>query len=208
MLQYFHILGLAPQATLREIKTAYRKLAFIYHPDKNPDNEQTAQRFREITEAYQHLSAWKEQQIATSSHAKNENSKNKNDYYVPHYQAHNLKYKQKPTDQELEYQQKLQQLQKRNLYYKGRYLTNSICPYCKTTSIKKVFSHTELHGISYVPLFLGVCHCDSCGADFYARNKKRVSEIYLQSVSMITGLLIAVVLYLFLLLHLDSIIPK
>jgi len=45
-------LGLQPEASEREIKTAYRKLSIQYHPDKNPGQES---KFREITEAYEIL---------------------------------------------------------------------------------------------------------------------------------------------------------
>jgi len=53
--QCFHILQLAPGATLAEVKTAFRKLAFQFHPDINPAPD-AAGRFREINEAYVLLS--------------------------------------------------------------------------------------------------------------------------------------------------------
>uniref|UniRef100_A0A4W5PK89 J domain-containing protein n=1 Tax=Hucho hucho TaxID=62062 RepID=A0A4W5PK89_9TELE len=49
---YYDILQVSPSATQSQIKTAYYKQSFIYHPDKNPDNEEATQRFSEITEAY------------------------------------------------------------------------------------------------------------------------------------------------------------
>jgi DnaJ family protein C protein 7 len=39
-----------------DIKKAYRKLAIVHHPDKNPDDESAAARFKEIGEAYETLS--------------------------------------------------------------------------------------------------------------------------------------------------------
>jgi hypothetical protein len=54
-LDYYKVLGVSPQATSKEIKLAYRKLAVLYHPDKNPDPK-VAERFKEITEAYNTLS--------------------------------------------------------------------------------------------------------------------------------------------------------
>ena len=43
-------------ASADEIKTAYRKLAIEYHPDKNPDDPEAEQRFKELAEAYDTLS--------------------------------------------------------------------------------------------------------------------------------------------------------
>jgi curved DNA-binding protein CbpA len=51
---YYAILGVLPGATLSEIKRAYRKLAKQYHPDVN-NNPDAAERFRELTEAYDTL---------------------------------------------------------------------------------------------------------------------------------------------------------
>jgi curved DNA-binding protein CbpA len=53
MKDYYSILGIAETAAPEEIKAAYRKLAFQYHPDVNPGNEkQAGEKFKEINEAY------------------------------------------------------------------------------------------------------------------------------------------------------------
>ncbi|XP_022062854.2 dnaJ (Hsp40) homolog, subfamily C, member 30b [Acanthochromis polyacanthus] len=49
---YYDILSVSPTATQSQIKTAYYKQSFIYHPDKNPDSMEATQRFSEISEAY------------------------------------------------------------------------------------------------------------------------------------------------------------
>ncbi len=53
---YYEILGLPREASEADIKTAYRKLAMQYHPDRNPDNPEAESRFREAAEAYEVLS--------------------------------------------------------------------------------------------------------------------------------------------------------
>ena len=53
---YYKILGIARGASADEIKSAYRKLAMQYHPDRNPGDKQAEDRFKEINEAYQVLS--------------------------------------------------------------------------------------------------------------------------------------------------------
>ncbi|GAB4180619.1 MAG: molecular chaperone DnaJ [Calditrichia bacterium] len=60
---YYEILGVERTATQEEIKKAYRKLAFEFHPDRNPDNKEAEEKFKEISEAYQVLSDQQKRQI-------------------------------------------------------------------------------------------------------------------------------------------------
>jgi len=53
---YYEVLGVDKNADEGTIKKAYRKLAMQYHPDKNPDNKEAEEKFKEASEAYEVLS--------------------------------------------------------------------------------------------------------------------------------------------------------
>jgi molecular chaperone DnaJ len=61
---YYEVLGITKTASVEEIKSAYRKSALKWHPDRNPESKEEAEvRFRECTEAYSVLSDSQKRQI-------------------------------------------------------------------------------------------------------------------------------------------------
>ena len=53
---HYSVLGVEPTASQIEIKRAYRRLVFLYHPDRNPDDEDAVDNFKRILKAYEVLS--------------------------------------------------------------------------------------------------------------------------------------------------------
>ena len=67
---YYEVLGVSKTATADEIKSAYRKLAMKYHPDRNPGNKEAEEKFKEAAEAYDVLhDAEKRQRYDQFGHA-------------------------------------------------------------------------------------------------------------------------------------------
>jgi curved DNA-binding protein CbpA len=56
-MNHYQTLGISPKAGLKEIKIAFKQLAFQYHPDKNDGDKGAEEKFKEINEAYKTLSS-------------------------------------------------------------------------------------------------------------------------------------------------------
>ncbi len=88
-IDYYKILGVDKNASEKDIKKAYRKLARKYHPDLNPNDKESEKRFKEINEAYEVLG--------------NKENREKYDKYGEHWQHADEIEKQKA--QQKQYQQ-------------------------------------------------------------------------------------------------------
>lgn len=87
MADYYAVLSVSRDASEAEIKKAYRKLALKWHPDKNPDNKEEAdRRFKEISEAYEVLSDKDKRSVYDQYGKEGLNGGGGNDFsHNPHY---------------------------------------------------------------------------------------------------------------------------
>lgn len=76
----YSVLGVAKSATQDEIKSAYRKLAVKYHPDKNPGNKDAEEKFKQISAAYDVLGDEAKRRQYDSYGAYSSDSRSSNSY--------------------------------------------------------------------------------------------------------------------------------
>ncbi len=85
-MSYYKVLGISENSKIDEIKKKYRKLAFKYHPDRNPQDEKALEKFREISEAYE---------VLGNSEKRQEYDRNRKKQEKSHTVLHNEKWKDK-----------------------------------------------------------------------------------------------------------------
>src|SRR3977135_3110876 len=61
--EYYELLGVPKKASTKDIRTAFRKLARKYHPDLNPGDKSSEEKFKQLQEAYDVLSDTKKRQM-------------------------------------------------------------------------------------------------------------------------------------------------
>jgi curved DNA-binding protein CbpA len=107
MTDYYQILGLKPDASSTSIRSAYKRLAMLYHPDRNPGNAQAEELFKIINEAYQVLShTAKKQQYDMRYHGLNhkENHSTAHDMRAYWREYHRKQYEHWRQNQQPAYQ--------------------------------------------------------------------------------------------------------
>lgn len=116
---YYKILEISPSATLADIKKSFRRLALLYHPDKNFGSNLHEAKFKEIKEAYEILSDARQRQNYNSSRRQQSQTKKKNTYRQPNAQI--------ILNQAIEFRKKItaldpERMNKRTLYHHLQHL--------------------------------------------------------------------------------------
>lgn len=97
----YRILGIGPEADLKEVKTAFRKKAFELHPDLNPNDPEAATKFRKLNEAYvflrNHVKARGKAQAGADVPPPTPEPKASPDFGARTYAGNQKKYKRKTT---------------------------------------------------------------------------------------------------------------
>ena len=116
---YYKILEIPPSASLADIKKSFRRLALLYHPDRNFGSNLHEAKFKEIKEAYEILSDARQRQNYNSSRRQQSQTKEKNTYRQPNAQI--------ILNQAIEFRKKIsaldpERMNKRTLYHHLQHL--------------------------------------------------------------------------------------
>jgi curved DNA-binding protein CbpA len=142
---YYSILGVKRKASADEIKRAYRKLLFRYHPDRNPEDDKAAQKLKEVLEAYDVLSD------------------------RDHRQSYDDKVRGKFAEEKSEEQAQTQSSAgfKFSYEHKHKQEPEPKCPQCSTIGMESIVSRKGGTGPSRGKQFIhspfSVVFCNSCG---------------------------------------------
>lgn len=142
-LNYYSLLGVAQKASTEEIRRAYRKMVFQYHPDRNPNDREAADKLKQVMEAYEVLSNEAERaqyDKATWSAFQDDNGdRHRESSGGPHF-SHQFKQKLDPEPQ---------------------------CPHCSAVGMDQIISRKAGSGSSkgkhFVTSPFQIIFCAQCG---------------------------------------------
>ncbi len=105
MADYYQLLGIRQDANPTEIRTAYKKLAMLYHPDRNPGNKEAEELFKLINEAYHALADPRKRMVydAHISYPQNTHHSSAHDTSAYWRQYHRQRYEQWRQSQQSTY---------------------------------------------------------------------------------------------------------
>jgi len=162
-IDYYSLLGIKPAASAEEIKRAYRKMVFRFHPDRNPGDVEAAGKFTQVIDAYAVLSDGLQRSTydAISHPAKAQEEPQEEGTEEPHKPfgddaSNGFRYSQGFTGQEFKSQSA-----------KGTVEAEPKCPSCAVVGAEHVASRrggaAKSRGKQFVQAPFNVVFCDACG---------------------------------------------
>ena len=97
---FYDVLGVSKSASLEELKSAYRKLAVKHHPDKNPGDKTSEDKFKEASEAYGILSDAEKKPGSSKDGDKNDEGKKDDNVVDADFEEVKEEAKEKEEDKE------------------------------------------------------------------------------------------------------------
>jgi DnaJ-class molecular chaperone len=157
-IDYYSLLGIKRGASPEEVKRAYRRMVFRFHPDRNPGDEAAAGKFKQVLDAYSVLSDSVKRRTydAVSHSADAEEDGDEPPEQEPKQQAksdanNGFNFSQSFTGQE----------------FRGKVEPDPKCPSCSVVGLDHIISRTGGSGGSRGKQFVlapfNVIFCDSCG---------------------------------------------
>ena len=157
-LDYYSLLGIKRAASPAEIKRAYRQMVFKYHPDRNPGDNEAADRFKLVLDAYAILSDGKKRAIYDavnrSADAEEEPEEQQEQAEEPQFGdkvGSGFQYSQGFAGQE----------------FRGKIEADPKCPSCSVVGIDHIISRkggsSGSRGKQFVLAPFNVIFCDACG---------------------------------------------
>jgi curved DNA-binding protein CbpA len=150
---YYSVLGIKRSASQEEVKRAYRKAVFRYHPDRNPDNHEAAEKFKEVLDAYEVLS---------------DSGRRANYDQVTYTTAAESEAEEEPRDQEApEFGSDPGNGFHFNQDFKAKVEPEPKCPSCSAVGTDKIISRkagsSSARGKQFVLAPFNIVFCSACG---------------------------------------------
>ena len=148
-IDYYSLLGIQRHANPSEIKQAYRKMVFRYHPDRNPDDDQAAEMFKQVLAAYETLSD-------------SEKRANYDDVTRPAEEA-----PKRDQDHKGQFGENLNHAFRSTHEFKAKVEPEPKCPQCSVAGVDHIVSRKGGSGSSRGKQFIlspfNVIFCNQCG---------------------------------------------
>jgi DnaJ-class molecular chaperone len=161
---YYSLLGIKRAASPDEIKRAYRRMVFRYHPDRNPGDETAAGKFKEVLDAYAVLSDGAKRAVYD---AVNHPAEADEEHEEPQAEGPESQFGDRVGRGGFHFSQQFKGQEYKSQEYKGKVEPDPKCPACSAVGIDHIISRkgggSGTRGKQFVLAPFNVIFCDACG---------------------------------------------